>query len=69
MAVKHHADIDGLSVVVECLVAFESCIRQILITYILAVDACLQTLVIESVDVVEYHIWRERQRGVAKILH
>ena len=38
MAVKHHANVNGLAVVVEGLVALEARVRQILITHVLALD-------------------------------
>ena len=69
VSVEHHADIDGSAIVVECLIALEACVRQILIAHILALDAGLHSFILEVEDIVEDEVRRERQRGITQTLH
>ena len=57
MGIKHHAHVRHLTIIVKCLVALETCIRQILITHILALHAGLQSTIVESKYIIEDHIW------------
>ena len=64
MSVEYHTDIDGFAIVIERLITLEACVRQILIAYILTLDAGIYTFILEVEDIVEDEVWRERQRLV-----
>ena len=69
MGVEYHAHVCRLTLIVECLIALEACVRQILITDVLTLHAGLQTTIVEGEDIVEDHVWRERQPRVTQVLH
>ena len=69
MPVEHHAHVHGLAVVVECLVALEAGVRQVLLADILALGAGAEASVTEAEDVVDNPVGREGQRLVAEVGH
>jgi len=60
VSVEHHAYIRCLAIVVEGLIALETCVRQILLPHVLTLDAGSQSTIVEGEDIIEDGTGRER---------
>ena len=69
MPVQHHAHIYELTIVIMCLIALKACVRHVLLTDILALNACFQPTIVESEDIVQDEVGRECQWLVTQVGH